>query len=267
MTPETRDALVRYLLTVADDELVLGYRDSEWTAAAPMVEEDVAFSSLAQDEIGHARLYYLLAAELTGGDADRLALLRPKSEYSHARLLEERTAPKYMVSGEHLPGGGWSRAVARRYLYDLFDDLRTSALAESAYPPLAGAVRKVRREEHYHLRHGDTWWRALAEGGADAHERLQRTLDTLWPGLLGLFEEAPGELQLQAEGLLSRRTSELRPDWLDRVADSCAKAGLRLPDGPDAALLGGREGRHGPDWDDLYDDMTMVRRIEPEGVW
>lgn len=267
MTPETRDALVRSLLTVADDELVLGYRDSEWTAAAPMVEEDVAFSSLAQDEIGHARLYYLLAAELTGGDADRLALLRPKSDYYHARLLEERTAPKYMVSGEHLPGGGWSKAVARRYLYDLFDDLRTAALAESGYSPLAGAVQKVRREEHYHLRHGDAWWQALAHGGDDAHERLQRALDAVWPGLLGLFEEAPGEERLQAEGLLPRRTSELRAEWLERVSDACTRVGLELPEGSDAALLGGRRGQHGPDWDDLYEDMTLVRRIEPEGVW
>jgi hypothetical protein len=43
------------LLELADDELVLGWRDSEWTGIAPFLEEDVAFSSIAQNEIGHAR--------------------------------------------------------------------------------------------------------------------------------------------------------------------------------------------------------------------
>jgi ring-1,2-phenylacetyl-CoA epoxidase subunit PaaC len=42
-------------LAFADDELVLGWRDSEWTGVAPFLEEDVAFSSIAQGEIGHAR--------------------------------------------------------------------------------------------------------------------------------------------------------------------------------------------------------------------
>ncbi len=54
-----------FLLELADDELVLGWRDSEWTGIAPFLEEDVAFSSIAQSEIGHARaLYELVAAEL-----------------------------------------------------------------------------------------------------------------------------------------------------------------------------------------------------------
>ena len=43
------------LLEIADDELILGWRDSEWTGIAPLLEEDVAFSSIAQNEIGHAR--------------------------------------------------------------------------------------------------------------------------------------------------------------------------------------------------------------------
>ena len=50
------------LLELADDELILGWRDSEWTGIAPFLEEDVAFSSIAQNEIGHARALYELAA-------------------------------------------------------------------------------------------------------------------------------------------------------------------------------------------------------------
>ena len=58
-----RDALAELLLSVADDEFVIGFWDSEWTGIAPMLEEDVATSSIAQDEIGHARALYELLAE------------------------------------------------------------------------------------------------------------------------------------------------------------------------------------------------------------
>ncbi|HET9014627.1 MAG TPA: 1,2-phenylacetyl-CoA epoxidase subunit PaaC [Thermomicrobiaceae bacterium] len=275
MAPELAAALGRYLLTLADDELVLGYRDSEWTAVAPMVEEDVAFSSLAQDEIGHARLYYTLAGELLDADPDHLALLRPKDAYYHARLVERRATPRYVESGEHLGGGDWALAVARRFLYDLFDDLRTESLLASTWAPLAGATRKVRREETYHLRHGEAWWSALARGQGEAPSRLAAALVAIWPDLLGLFEEAPGEEALVAAGLIGCRTSALRDPWLERVAARCEPVGMpfaarRGADGWQLLVepaLGGRQGRHGAGWDELYEDMTMVRRLEPEGVW
>src|SRR6059036_396087 len=83
-TQHSRAALAELLLTLADDEFVLGYWDSEWTGIAPMLEEDVAFSSLAQDEIGHARVLYELLAELTGGVADHIAFGRQPEDYRHA---------------------------------------------------------------------------------------------------------------------------------------------------------------------------------------
>ena len=47
---------------MADDEFVIGFSDSEWTGIAPILEEDVAMSSLAQDELGHAAALYGLSA-------------------------------------------------------------------------------------------------------------------------------------------------------------------------------------------------------------
>src|SRR5579859_4124994 len=102
LSSSTRMALVDYLLAWADDELVLGHRDSEWTGFAPMIEEDVAFSSIAQDEIGHAALLYRLSADLSDppDDPDHLALRRPAPEYRHAALLER-------------PNGDWAFTIAR----------------------------------------------------------------------------------------------------------------------------------------------------------
>src|SRR5213595_2366700 len=94
------------LLAIADDELVLGWRDSEWTGIAPFLEEDVAFSSIAQNEIGHARALYELAFD------------RPPEEYRCCELVERR-----------LPE--WERTIARHVLYEEADEARLERLKSS----------------------------------------------------------------------------------------------------------------------------------------
>jgi ring-1,2-phenylacetyl-CoA epoxidase subunit PaaC len=148
------------LLGLADDELIVGWRDSEWTGIAPMLEEDVAFSSIAQNEIGHARAVY----ELLGDDADALAFDRRPEEYRCAPLVQL-----------HLLD--WAHTIARRWLYEVADEIRISALRETL--PLAA---KIDREEQYHRMHAEMW-----------HERLRDTapfraaVEELWPYALGVL--------------------------------------------------------------------------------
>jgi ring-1,2-phenylacetyl-CoA epoxidase subunit PaaC len=148
------------LLGLADDELIIGWRDSEWTGIAPMLEEDVAFSSIAQNEIGHARAVYELLSE----DADALAFDRAPDEYRCAPLVEL-----------HLLD--WAHTIARRWLYEVADEIRISALKESL--PLAG---RIDREETYHRMHAEMW-----------HDRLGKTpqfraaVEQLWPYALGVL--------------------------------------------------------------------------------
>lgn len=273
--PETQAALKRYLLTVADDELALGMRDAEWTGIAPIIEEDVAFSSLAQDELGHARLAYMLVAEMEDSDADFLAYLRPKNEYYHARLLEARLTVMYDPKGHHTGEVQWAKAIVRRFLYDLFDNLRTESLLTSSYTPIANAFQKVYREEKYHLWHGETWWKTLSTSSATARTQLEEALTALWPDVLGLFEEAPGEALLQAEGIIASRTSQLLNPWLEHIQPLFAQYNLPFPASKVdnrwqlhvQPAYGGRQGQHGAGWDELYTEMTMVRQLEPEGVW
>src|SRR5207237_4261233 len=106
------------LLEIADDELILGWRDSEWTGIAPFLEEDVAFSSIAQNEVGHARALYELAAQDLGTTADELAFDRKPEEYRCAQLVELR-----------LPE--WERTIARDYLYEEAEAARLERLKAS----------------------------------------------------------------------------------------------------------------------------------------
>ncbi len=162
------------LLQLADDELVLGWRDSEWTGIAPFLEEDVAFSSIAQTEIGHARaLYELTAAEL-GTTADELAFDRRPEEYRCAPLVELDLV------------GDWARTVARRWLYETADAIRIAALRESDWPEHAGLAAKIEREEAYHVMHADMWRDRLTSG--PARERFRDAVDALWPYALAVLD-------------------------------------------------------------------------------
>jgi ring-1,2-phenylacetyl-CoA epoxidase subunit PaaC len=148
------------LLGLADDELVIGWRDSEWTGIAPLLEEDVAFSSIAQNEIGHARAVY----ELLADDADALAFDRAPDEYRCAPLLELRLLD-------------WAHAIARRWLYEVADEIRIAALMDEL--PLAA---KINREEAYHRMHAEMWHERLRD-----EPRFREAVAELWPYALGVL--------------------------------------------------------------------------------
>jgi ring-1,2-phenylacetyl-CoA epoxidase subunit PaaC len=166
-------AAVETVLAFADDELVLGWRDSEWTGVAPFLEEDVAFSSIAQGEIGHARALYELVAGVRGSDADALAFDRAPEEYRCAPFVELQLV------------GDWASTVARHGLYEAADEIRVKALMESDWPELAGLAAKMDREEAYHRMHARMWMEKLA-----GNEQYEAALAKLWPYALGVLEPA-----------------------------------------------------------------------------
>jgi ring-1,2-phenylacetyl-CoA epoxidase subunit PaaC len=151
------------LLEIADDELILGWRDSEWTGIAPFLEEDVAFSSIAQNEVGHARALYELAARDLGTTADELAFDRKPEEYRCAQLVELR-----------LPG--WEHTIARHVLYEQADAERLERLKASDDAEVAGLAAKIDREEVYHRLHAEMWLERLK-----GDPRFTAALDELRP--------------------------------------------------------------------------------------
>ena len=160
------------LLEIADDELILGWRNSEWTGIAPFLEEDVAFSSIAQNEIGHARALYQLAAEDLGSSADELAFDRSPDEYRCAPFVELRLVPD------------WARTVARHWLYETADAIRIGSLKAGGDERVAGLAAKIDREEVYHRIHAQMWADRL-----DGEQRFREAVEELWPYALGLLPE------------------------------------------------------------------------------
>jgi ring-1,2-phenylacetyl-CoA epoxidase subunit PaaC len=159
------------LLAIADDELILGWRDSEWTGIAPSLEEDVAFSSIAQNEIGHARALYEVAARDLGTTADELAFDRAPDEYRCAPLVELRRLD-------------WARTIARHWLYEEADRIRLDALKSSDDVEVAGLAAKMDREEVYHRIHAEMWVERLR-----GDQRFEAAVTELWPYALGVLGE------------------------------------------------------------------------------
>lgn len=261
MPPETRAALADLLLSMADDDFVSGFTDSEWTGIAPILEEDVAMSSISQDELGHARaLYELLATVLDDGrDADAIAYDRPPGEYRHAALLDHDR-------------GDWSDTIARRFLYELADEARVASIG-GGYPPLADLVAKLRREERYHRMHAVAWIRRLAESGDEARARLDRAMAALAPDASSVFTPLTGEPDLLDAGILTRSLAEAQAAWRADLTTILIPLAVGLPPIVELGRPAGGErfgpGRthHGEAFDWLHDQFTMVRRTDPEAIW
>jgi len=185
------------LLDLADDELILGWRNSEWTGIAPFLEEDVAFSSIAQNEIGHARALYELAASELGTTADELAFDREPEEYRCAPLVQLRKLE-------------WARTIARHWLYETADEIRLAALKSSGDAEIAGIAAKMDREEAYHRMHAEMWVDRL-RSTADGRARLDEAFDELWPYALGVLDELRPELRRRAEDKLKRALPDVDP--------------------------------------------------------
>jgi ring-1,2-phenylacetyl-CoA epoxidase subunit PaaC len=250
--PDTLLALEALLRAMADDELILGYWDSEWTGIAPILEEDVAMSSLAQDEIGHARALLGLLGELRGEDPDALAFDREVEALRHCRLLDH-------------PRTDWAFSIARRWLYDEADAVRLEALADAAFRPLAELAAKMRREEVYHRMHASAWLRRLAYDTGEARAHLDAAWLALLPDAATVFTPLPGEERLVAAGVMAAPNDALEARWRQAIGGTCRELGLPVP-GPAADPANGRSS-HGAAVCWLWDQATMVRRTDPEATW
>jgi ring-1,2-phenylacetyl-CoA epoxidase subunit PaaC len=246
----TAAVLADTLLALADDELILGHRNSEWTGHAPILEEDIAFANLAQDEIGHAMLWYGLLHDLNGAEPDTLVFFREPADYRNAPLVE-------------LPKGDWAFSMLRQYLFDAAEAARLPLLAASRDAALAQAAAKIRPEELYHLRHTQAWVERLAQGTEESHRRMQAALDALWPYALQLLAPLPGQPALAASGLLPDPAA-VQHAWQQAVVPFLSAITLTVPEAEAPADF--TRWQHSPHLSDLLAEMQSVARSEGPAV-
>ncbi len=249
------DSLKNLLYRMADDALIIGHRNSEWTGLGPMLEEDIAFSSMAQDKVGIANaLYSMLHEQLGEKDPDTIAFTRNEKDFFCAHLVE-------------LPIGEYDFSLVRHFLYDHAEFLRFEMLQHSSYKPLADLSKKVKGELKYHILHADTWMKRLGTATEESKARMQSALNIAFPLAYSLFEPSEYEEQLKTEGIFEGEKI-LQEKWLTAIQNIIIQTDMHLPEVKDITIhYGGRKGFHTEHLQPMLDEMTEVFRIDASAQW
>ena len=250
-----KEAIKDLLYKMGDDALIIGHRNSEWTGIGPMLEEDLAFASMAQDKVGHAQALYQICHEVLGDRTpDVIAFQREEKDFKCCQFVE-------------LPIGEYDFSLVRHFLFDHAELIRYEMLVSSSFQPLAQLAKKVKGEIKYHVMHADTFLKQLAKGTEESHARMQSSLDYAMPYALGIFEKSDYEDVLIKEGIFGGE-EKLQETWLEKITAIVTAAGLVMPPVPDSKIVfGGRKGYHSKFLEPLLDEMTEVTQLDPSAEW
>lgn len=243
-----------YLLRLADDQLVLGHRLSEWTGHAPILEEDIALANIGLDHIGAARSLYDRAAAVHGEGLteDDYAYRRDARGYLNLLLVER-------------PNGDFAHTIVRQFFYSAFALPQWTALTGSADATLAAIAAKSEKEARYHVRHAGDWFLRLGDGTEESHRRMADAVASLWPYTGEMFEFDPVVEALVADGVAVDPRA-LHPTWRETVDAAFEATGLAAPQ-TRHVQTGGRAGRHTEHLGFILADLQFLQRAYPGAKW
>lgn len=262
-----------YTLSLADNALILGHRNSEWTGHGPNLEQDIAISNIALDLVGQARNLYQYAAEqynrhrdeisglisspafnqVQGAiDEDDLAYLRDVNEFRN-NLLAEQT------------NGDWARTILRQFLFSSYQQLLFERLQNCSDPQLAAIAEKSHKEVLYHVRWSGEWVIRLGDGTEESNRRMQQAIASLWQYTGELFSPVDYEKELVAAGMIPSPET-LKDAWQKKISETFRIATLEVPA---SAWMqqGGKECIHTEHLGFLLAEMQYLQRAYPGSEW
>ena len=242
------------LYKMADDSLIIGHRNSEWTGVGPMLEEDISFSSMAQDKIGHSWGLFKILHSLGENEPDIVAFTRNAEQFHNCQMVE-------------YPIGEYNFSLVRHFFFDIAEYHRYEMLENSSLQDLAQLARKIRGEVKYHVLHARTWMKNLGNSTDEARTRLQESLNDLYPLALGMFEPSPNEQEIINAGIFEGEKA-LENKWKTSIKEVLDQTELHLElDADVEPVYGGRMGEHTEHLQPLLDEMTEVVRTDPTAEW
>lgn len=246
-------AVRELVLAFADDEHLIGQRHTEWIGVAPFLEEDLAFASIGQDELGHAAGLY---AVLVGDDdaaIDRLAFGRPAEEYRSCWLVEYETAD-------------WAETAVRHWFYDAAERLRWELLTDSSVPAVAELVERALREEAYHRRHVDGLLDVLLEVD-ESRRRVEYAATQVYPLAVAQFDAPVGEDELIADGVVAGSWGDCLEPWEAQVVERFPSIDWASVDRGDVAAAQASRTRRHEHFELVHDRIREVLSFDPDAVW
>ncbi|WP_078380332.1 1,2-phenylacetyl-CoA epoxidase subunit PaaC [Sutcliffiella halmapala] len=256
-------ALTQLLYQLADDDFIIAFRGSEWLGLAPHIEEDVAFSSINQDTMGHSAMFYQLLEELGEGDMDALAHARKADERVNAVLLEKVNGPgNYLIE----PKYDWAFAVVRHYFYTQAKKIKIESLKNSSYEPLKHVAIKVNMELYYHLLHWKTWFTQLCLANGEAKTRMKAAIETVLDDFEGVLSQGPEAATISQFGLIGRE-DRIRQQFITIMTEVFEKVELTFPAQMGLKSGDGRKGQHTKDLEEAILTLGEVYNSNPTATW
>lgn len=259
--------LLDYAIQLADNSLILGHRNSEWTGHGPVLEQDIAISNIALDLIGQARHFYQYAAELVNEHGysfkSEMPAGRPMTEDDLAYLRDAWDFRNCLLAEQ--PKGDWAQTILRQFFFSAYQSLFYRQLRQSRNDRLAAIADKSLKETTYHLRWSADWVMRLGDGTEESHLRMIAAIDELWMYTGELFELTDYEKALAAEEI-GVDVTMLKQEWEKNVAEVFEEATLPMPQG-DALQTGGKMGMHSEHLGFILAEMQYLQRAYPGATW
>lgn len=249
------EAKYQYLLRMGDNALILGHRLSEWCGHGPILEQDIAMTNIALDQVGQARSLLQYAAQLEGKGRteDDLAYKRDVMEYRNVLLVEQ-------------PNEDFAYTIVRQFLFDAFNFLLHKSLVHSNDEHLKAIAEKSLKEITYHLRYSSEWMIRLGDGTAESHQKIQTALDDLfiYTGEL-LTPDAVDQAIFEAG--IGPDLAALQPAYQTKIDEILQQATLQKPE-VKYMQSGGKDGRmHTEYLGYILAELQFVQRAYPNMEW
>ena len=246
--------IIEFLLYLGDNALMMGHRNSEWCGHGPILEQDIALTNIALDQIGQARNFYQYVAKLISDNTgektteDSIAYLRDGWDFRNCLLAE-------------LPNGHWGTTILKQFLmaayqYYLYQELETNQDQQ-----IASIATKSLKEITYHLRWSAEWVVRLGQGTTESADKMKESVSSLWPYTNELIQFSSYELEI-----LGEQHQWIKEQWEAKVKQVLEEAGLAIPFN-NFHQHGGKQGNHTEHLGYILADMQFLQRAYPNAEW
>lgn len=204
---------VDYVQAVADTKLLLSQRYAQWMLSGPVLEDDIAGASAAQDELGHVRQLFRLLGQ-QGRDDDWLEGDRSPAEFANAPSLDENpdSWPAFVVTMGLTERATW-------YLIDAID-----------HEDFEGLGTRIGQDEFFHLEFLDGRLETLADDDTDA---VVAALEAALPAVLAYLGPPTHDEEtdpLVEAGFVDRSPAALREAFRARYGELLEGTPIDLDD-------------------------------------
>lgn len=249
----TNQTLVQFLLHIADSQLVLSHRLSQWCGHAPELEIDIALANIGLDLLGQARNFFTLAGEIEGlgHDEDYFAYKRAEREFLNLLLCEQ-------------PNGDFAQTIIRQWLFDHYQLHLMQSLCQSSDARIVALAEKSLKEIKYHVRFSHTWLLRLCQSTPEAFERTQKGLNQVWRFTAELFDLTDAEQELVTAGIIPD-LAVAKQAWQKSIEQELQQYGLSIPQV--AYRRGAKQGLHTEHLGYILTDLQYLQRTYPNMAW